>query len=297
MNEITNPPPHRYAGCGFARAAERRKDPAWQQARRRDPRSLLLLLHELKPVVAAAAPARLDLRDLAAVADAVPDDAPFLGEHDGRALFALTLDADHPLTARAVDLREIGPQLAASEAGFAAYARGLAYWHATHGFCSRCGRATVVRDAGHARHCDACDRTVFPRTDPAVIVLVHHEDHCLLGRSHRFPAGDMYSTLAGFVEPGESLEDTVRREIFEEAGVTVTSMRYRSSQPWPFPASLMLGFDATAADRSLVVDAEELADARWFHKDELIDPARRPISLPRADSIARYLIESWLYAR
>jgi NAD+ diphosphatase len=105
----------------------------------------------------------------------------------------------------------------------------------------------------------------------------------------------MYSTLAGFVEPGESLEDTVRREIFEEAGVRVTAMRYRSSQPWPFPASLMLGFHASASERTLAIDDDELADARWFHKDELMDPANRPVSLPRPDSIARYLIESWLY--
>jgi NAD+ diphosphatase len=107
----------------------------------------------------------------------------------------------------------------------------------------------------------------------------------------------MYSTLAGFVEPGESLEDTVRREVFAEAGVELTSMRYRSSQPWPFPASLMLGFHGTARTMDLAIDHDELEDARWFHKDELLDPDRRPISLPRPDSIARYLIESWLYER
>jgi len=296
MSEITNSPPHRYADPAFERAAIRRKDEAWLEARRRDPRSLVVALHELGPVVTGADDPRLHLATLADVTAALPEDAPFLGEHEGRAIFALTLAADHPLATSAVPLRDVGPRLPRMEAGLAAYARALLYWHDTHGFCSACGRPTVVTEGGHARQCIACARTVFPRTDPAVIVLVACGDYCLLGRSPRFPP-DMYSTLAGFVEAGESLEDTVRREIFEEAGVRVTAMRYRSSQPWPFPASLMLGFHATAADRSLAIDDDELADARWFHRDELSDPGRRPVNLPRPDSIARYLIESWLYER
>jgi NAD+ diphosphatase len=294
MNAIINPPPHRYTGADLDRAAPRRKDPAWLEARRRDPRSLLVLLHDLKAIVRESDAVRLHLLELAEFAEAVPEDAPMLGERDGRAIFALSLAAEHPLAGRAVDVREVGPRLPADEAGLVAYARALAYWHDTHGFCSRCGAVTEVGDAGHARACTACARVVFPRMDPAVIVLVHHEDHCLLGRSPRFPA-NMYSTLAGFVEPGESLEDTVRREIFEEAGVTIASMRYRSSQPWPFPQSLMLGFHATARDRSLAIDQDELVDARWFHRDELANPDRRRISLPRPDSIARYLVDSWLY--
>lgn len=294
QRSITNPPPHRYAGCGFDRAAPRRKDEAWLAQRRTDPDTLVVLTHELKAVVADDERPRLHVARLAELDLALPDDAPLLGERRERALFALEIDAAHPLAARAVDVREVGPHLSAEEAGLAAYARALAFWHAGHGFCSRCGAPSRVTEGGHARHCDACGRTTFPRTDPAVIVLVHADDHCLLGRSPRFPS-NMYSTLAGFVEPGESLEDTVRREIFEEAGVVVTDIGYRSSQPWPFPASLMVGFHARAAERTLVIDEEELADARWFHKDELLDPERRPISLPRPDSIARYLIESWLY--
>ncbi len=294
MHRVTNPPPHRYAGAGLDRAAPRRKDAGWLAAKRRDPRSRLVLLCDLKAVVDEDGTARLHMPELAELADAVPDDAPFLGEHHGRAIFALSLAAEHPLATRAVDVREIGPRLPAVEAGLAAYARALAHWHGTHGFCSCCGAPTEVGEGGHARSCTRCARIVFPRTDPAVIVLVHHEDHCLLGRSPRFPAG-MYSTLAGFVEPGESLEDTVRREIFEEAGVTLASMRYGSSQPWPFPQSLMVGFHAAAHDRALAIDEDELADARWFHRAELEDPERRPISLPRPDSIARYLVESWLY--
>jgi NAD+ diphosphatase len=251
-------------------------------------------LRGLDPVVDGTDAPRLRLTALADLGHPLPDDAPFLGEHEGAAVFALSICEPHPAAGDAVALRRIGPALPAREAALAAYARALAYWHDTHGFCSRCGGATLVADGGHARLCPSCERTVFPRTDPAVIVLVASGDYCLLGRSPRFPA-DMYSTLAGFVEPGESLEDTVRREIFEEAGVRVTAMRYRSSQPWPFPASLMLGFHATAVERTLAIDRDELADARWFHKDELVDPAARPVTLPRPDSIARHLIESWLY--
>ncbi len=294
MPEILNPPPHRYADPAFERAALRRKDAAWLDARRCDPRTRVVTLHGLDPVVDGADTPRLRLTTLADLGEPLADDAPFLGEQGGAAVFAHAVDEGHPAAADAVTLRQVGPALPAREAALAAYARALRYWHDTHGFCSACGGATVVKDGGHARACAGCGRTVFPRTDPAVIVLVACGDHCLLGRSPRFPS-DMYSTLAGFVEPGESLEDTVRREIFEEAGVRVTAMRYRSSQPWPFPASLMLGFHATASDRTVAIDDDELADARWFHKDELIDPKNRPVSLPRRDSIARYLIESWLY--
>ncbi len=296
MPAILNPPPHRYADPDFERAALRRKDEAWLEARRRDPRTRVVTLHGLDPVIDGAEAPRLRLTALADLPDPLPADAPFLGEHGGAAVFARAIDADHPAAEAAVPLRQVGPALPAGEAGLAAYARALAYWHDTHGFCSACGATTRVKEGGHARVCTGCGRTAFPRTDPAVIVLVACGDHCLLGRSPRFPA-DLYSTLAGFVEPGESLEDTVRREIHEEAGVRVTAMRYRSSQPWPFPSSLMLGFHATAAARTLAIDDDELADARWFHKDELSDPARRPVTLPRPDSIARWLIESWLYER
>jgi NAD+ diphosphatase len=296
MPEILNPPPHRYADPAFERAALRRKDAAWLAARRRDPRTRVVTLHGLDPVVDGSAAPRLRLTALAELGETLGDDAPFLGEHHGVAVFVRTIDAAHPAAGAAVALRRVGPVLPADEAALAAYARALRYWHDTHGFCSACGGRTRVEEAGHARACGACGRTVFPRTDPAVIVLVACDEHCLLGRSPRLPAG-MYSTLAGFVEPGESLEDTVRREIREEAGVDVTGLAYRSSQPWPFPASLMLGFHATAAARTLAFEDDELEDARWFHRRELVDPSSRPVALPAPDSIARWLIESWLYGR
>jgi NAD+ diphosphatase len=144
--------------------------------------------------------------------------------------------------------------------------------------------------------CTACGASHFPRTDPAVIMLVHRGDRALLGQSRRFPAITMYSTLAGFVEPGESLEEAVAREVKEEAGVTVGSVHYHSSQPWPFPASIMLGFYAEAASEAISIDPAELQDARWFTRAEIRDHASHGFSLPRLDSIARRLIEDWVAA-
>ena len=204
-----------------------------------------------------------------------------------------------------IDLRRVGPLLEDDEAALLAYARGMLYWHRNHRHCGRCGSATDSRKGGHLRMCTnpECGRPSFPRTDPAVIVLVEHPGgdggppRCLLGRSSRFPAG-MYSTLAGFVEPGESMEQTVRREVFEESGVEVGDVRYLASQPWPFPSSLMIGFHATAASTDIRLHDDELEDAQWFSADELLAAQARgedeTFCLPRKDSIARFLIETWL---
>jgi NAD+ diphosphatase len=142
--------------------------------------------------------------------------------------------------------------------------------------------------------CGACNAQHFPRTDPAVIMLVIRGDACLLGHSQRFPNTTMYSTLAGFLEPGESLEEAVRREVKEEAGIEVGAVWYHSSQPWPFPASIMLGFHAEGLSEAITIQEEELRDARWFTRDQCRDPQAHGFSLPRADSIARRLIEDWL---
>jgi NAD+ diphosphatase len=143
-------------------------------------------------------------------------------------------------------------------------------------------------------HCTGCNTQHFPRTDPAVIMLVVRGDHVLLGHSTRFPSTTMYSTLAGFLEPGESLEEAVRREVFEESGIRVGAVHYHSSQPWPFPASIMLGFHAEGLTEEITIDPEELRDARWFSRDELRRHRELGFSLPRPDSIARRLIEDWL---
>jgi NAD+ diphosphatase len=176
----------------------------------------------------------------------------------------------------------------------------MLFWHSRHRFCGVCGSPTRSEEAGHMRRCtDAeCHAMHFPRTDPAVIMLVVDGDRALLGRNKNFPLPGMYSTLAGFVEPGESLEGAVAREVREEAGIVVGAVHYHSSQPWPFPANIMLGFYAEAVSTEVSLDDGELADARWFERDWLLshedDDSFR---LPRRDSIARRLIEDWLAGR
>jgi NAD+ diphosphatase len=282
-----------YTDCRLDRAGHLRQDEAWLAARRRDPDSVVLLLRDLQVAVDGDGRGpRLGLVPVGELDGPLPEHAMFLGLDGERAVFAASV-AEAPPGLAFVELRGVGSLLPAPEAGLAAYARGLAFWQGRQGFCNACGARTDPVAGGHARRCVACGAEHFPRTDPAVIVLVHHGDHCLLGRSARFPEG-MYSTLAGFVEPGESLEDAVVREVFEESGVRALRPRYLASQPWPFPASLMLGFHAEAEARVLRVDRTELVDARWIARADLLDPERRPVRLPSPDSIARHLIETWL---
>jgi NAD+ diphosphatase len=220
-------------------------------------------------------------------------DPLLLGVQDGRALFA----CDGTGRGDLVSVREIAPVLAQDEGGLLAYAAALLNWHRRHGFCSVCGTASEIREAGLLRVCPACGSEHHPRTDPVVIMLVVDEerDRVLLGRQPSWPAG-RYSALAGFVEPGESLEDAVAREVLEESGVEVTGARYVSSQPWPFPSSLMLGFEALYVSGSAVAADGELEDARWFTRAELLDAAaeRGSLRLPPSLAIARRLIDGWL---
>ncbi|HET6620232.1 MAG TPA: NAD(+) diphosphatase [Dongiaceae bacterium] len=196
----------------------------------------------------------------------------------------------------AVDLRTIGPLLPQRDASLSALARGMSYWHERHSFCGRCGAPTLSEQSGHQRRCSNkdCDSIFFPRIDPAVIMRVEHGDRVLLARQASWAPG-MHSVLAGFVELGETLEDTVRREVREEVGLALTDVRYFASQPWPFPASLMLGFVATAADDNFTVNREELETARWFTREELLNsPENETLRLSRKDSISRALIEDWI---
>ncbi|MGA8756451.1 MAG: NAD(+) diphosphatase, partial [Stellaceae bacterium] len=197
------------------------------------------------------------------------------------------------------EFRQLGGRLDRRDAALLAHARAMLYWHARHRFCGVCGSPTRAEEAGHMRRCTdpACHSMHFPRTDPAVIMLVTSGENALMGRSRNFPPG-MYSTLAGFVEPGESLEDAVAREVREEAGIEVGAVDYHSSQPWPFPANIMLGFHAHALTTEITVDYGELEDARWVERGWLLahtdDDTFR---MPRLDSIARRLIEDWLHGR
>ena len=196
------------------------------------------------------------------------------------------------------DLREVGALLPQRDGSILAYARGLMHWHRRHRFCGRCGAPTESRKGGHLRVCTraACGLEHFPRTDPAVIMLVHDDESCVLGRRPGWPPG-LHSTLAGFVEPGESLEEAVAREVLEEAGLEVplAGIRYNSSQPWPFPASLMLGFHARTERAPLTVYEEELESVAWYSREALLNlDEGDELRLPRGDSIARRLIEDWL---
>ena len=191
------------------------------------------------------------------------------------------------------DLRQIGPVIPADEGAILAHARGMMTWHQHHLFCGVCGAPTEVSHGGYQRNCTGCGAQHFPRTDPAVIMLVHKGDNCLLGRTHHFPRR-IYSTLAGFVEPGESLEEAVAREVFEEAGVTVGEVRYMASQPWPFPSSLMLGFHAEAEAMELNIDPKELEDARWMTREQIGRIEEFDMELPRRDSIAWRLVKAWM---
>ena len=232
----------------------------------------------------------------------VPEDAElvFLGMLDGKAHFAPVPGegADGPAYAmpRAWQLMT---QLSPPDLAIYGGARSLVDWHARHRFCARCGSSTKPVKGGWQRHCDNCGADHFPRTDPVTIMLVEHEDKLLLGRQPRFPP-KMYSALAGFVEPGETIEEAVAREIHEEAGVRVRDVRYIASQPWPFPSQLMIGCTSVADDPELTIDTTELEDARWFTRAEL-EEARAAgeagtdlLYFPRPFAIAHHLVTWWL---
>lgn len=233
------------------------------------------------------------------------------GEPDQTPWFAITLDENSanelplPNHTEFQDLRVVGPHLNSEDSALLKYAKGLTFWHGTTQYCSRCGSSLQVSHGGHSKQCtnSECNQWVFPRTDPAVIMLVTRTDEsgeewCLLGRSPVWPEG-MYSTLAGFVESGESLEQAVAREVYEESGIRVKDVEYINSQPWPFPRSIMLGFKAVATTEKITLDVNELEDARWFTRKDLKNfgtwgDSNHSFQMPRTDSIAHYLIHQWL---
>ncbi|NDL61034.1 NAD(+) diphosphatase [Phytoactinopolyspora sp. XMNu-373] len=226
----------------------------------------------------------------------VDDDTVYLAVHAPGALGSSD-DGGSGTTnppAAAATLREAGTSLNDRDAGLAVHAIALANWHATHTHCPRCGHPTVVTEAGHVRRCPADGSDHYPRVDPAVIMLVVDEnDRCLLGRQRGWPDG-RYSTLAGFVEPGETPERAVVREVAEEVGITVNSCRYAGAQPWPFPSSLMLGYYATAAGDAPRPDGDEIEDARWFSRADLEAAwSSGEIRTPTPVSIASRLVEGW----
>ena len=257
----------------------------------------------LTPVVAGDGPPRLDLVPPSAVAAALPASGPGAGPvvllgRDGDGVLHLAAEVDPPDGGAAAagwqDLRALGTVLDDRDAGLLTEATAVLRWHLVHPRCPRCGAPTEVVAAGWVRRCPADGSDHFPRTDPAVIMaVVDDDDRMLLGHNPAWPAG-RYSTLAGFVEPGESLEAAVRREVLEEVGVVVGEVTYLGNQPWPFPASLMLGFTARAVDTAVRTDDVEINDARWFTREQLrAAAAAGEVVLPGGISIAARLVEHW----
>jgi len=317
MNQRTRPAGDiHYTGMPLQRAANERKQPRWLAAQRRRDDLQVLPLWRGRNLLDAR-PTALSARGDAARAllDAAGGEA-LLGLRDGAPVYAADLSALDEIQVQELvasqlggagqftDLRRVGPLLASAEAALLAYARGILYWHAEHRHCGRCGAPAHSRHGGHLRLCSdpACAKQTFPRTDPAVIMLIElvepgRPPRCLLGRQAAWAPGQ-YSTLAGFVDPGESLEEAVAREVFEEAGVRVESVSYQGSQPWPFPSSIMLGFHGVSGDARISVDRDEIEDAQWFSAAEVRTFGEwgdgGDYCLPRRDSISRWLIERWL---
>ena len=278
-----------FSGAALDRAAALRRRPEWVEARRADPRARAVLMSD-EGVLLEGGHLAMERPSAEAVLLGLRGDTPLFADHVGAA---------EPERGHAAGLREAATELPADEAALAAYAGSLLAWHRRHRFCANCGAPTESRDGGHERVCPACGAHHFPRTDPVVIVRVTDgADGLLLGRQARWPEG-RFSLLAGYVEPGETLEEAVRREVLEESGVRLDSVAYLASQPWPFPSSLMLGFSALAERGDPQPGDDELAEVRWFEREEVERAARGegPLLLAPPYAIARRLIDAWLAER
>ena len=308
-------PEHRntFAGNPLDREAARRRDEEWVGSQIHETGTKFLPLQSLTfPLRPAAGGMRLAWSRLPVGADTDRHPALLLGTSDGTACFAINEASaqgqfEFPTDATYMDLRAAAPVLDADDAGIAAQARAFLDWHERHQFCAVCGAPTQPAQGGISRRCTSCPAEHFPRTDPVVITVVidTERDRCLLGRQASWPAG-MFSALAGFIDHGESIEDAVRREVAEESGIDAVNVRYHSSQPWPFPSSLMIGCHADAGSSDINYDDWEMDDVRWFTRDEIQHALDQPaaqlgqpgspegaLSLPGAMAIAHTLISAW----
>lgn len=294
-----------FSGVELDRAGTERLDPAWVAGHLNDPASRALVASADGVLVSADSPVSLLRVPVPAGAGRASGEAwpVMLGLEDGVALFALDLELQPPRERRRLSehgrlatLRHAGRELAPAEAGLAAYLAALLNWHRRHRFCPACGGALLVTEAGFSRTCAVCGAQHFPRTDPAVIMLVEHDGHVLLGRQTGWPTGQ-YSVLAGFVGPGESVEEAVIREVKEESGITIRDPRFVASQPWPFPLSVMLGFEAVSDGGEPSPHDGELEDVRWFSREEVaaaLSGRSQRLVVPPGISISYFLIERWV---
>jgi NAD+ diphosphatase len=287
-----------FAGAFVDRNGERRKDPDWLERAVQSPECRFVPVYGDRCLVGGDPPQAVLMERQQVEHFIDHEHLIFLGLFRDQPAFAVAIardrDAEPPFTklGEFQDLRFIGTALPADEANLAAHARALVLWHASQVYCGVCGSPTRADAGGNSRSCnnEACGKNLFPRVDPAIIVLVADGERCLLGRQASWPE-DRYSTIAGFVEPGESLEDAVRREVYEETNIRVDAVRYHSSQPWPFPSSLMLGFVAEASGGEIRLNDGELEDARWFTREQLLSGSPK---LPFRISIARRLVDHWI---
>ena len=295
-----------FGGNPLDRASERRRDTVWIRSLLDDPVARILPLCELRPLIRGQAVPELDWQPIGPWRERIARGATlvFLGLDKARPYFAVD---GGPAEAAAtgqpgpVDARTLAPLLSSGEAAILAEARSLIDWHARHRFCAQCGSPTRVESAGWVRRCPECKASHYPRSDPVTIMLAVRGDYGLLGRGRRRP-GARFSCLAGFMEPGETLEEGVRREVHEESGIRVGRVKYLACQPWPFPSSLMMGFLCEALSEEITVDPEELAEARWFHREEIRAMVARAISgpddptqisVPGPIAIAHHICRRW----
>jgi NAD+ diphosphatase len=298
-----------FAGNPLDRASERRRDTAYIQGLLDDPRALILPLFELRPLTSGSNAPVLDWQPVAEWRRHLDNGTTlvFLGlGEEGRPHFAIDASGavdGYPADGEPFDARTVAPLLPSGEAAILAEARSLIDWHARHRFCAQCGAPTHITAAGWVRRCPECRASHYPRSDPVTIMLAVKGERALLGRNRRRP-GNRFSCLAGYMEPGETLEECVRREVHEESGVRVGRVKYLACQPWPFPSTLMMGCLCEALTEEITVDPEELAEARWFERDELRAMVTRAatgpedatqVSVPGPVAIAHQICRRWSF--
>ena len=297
---------HIYSGNPLDRGERQRRDEKWITDITSDPTSKFLPMRDLNVPISEGSQDGLgwlsadEMRKLG-----VDNSALFLGLLNGEACFVVDISdqeqAIQELTEgggyRYVDARTVTEILSGTDSGIVAQARAQVDWHKRNGFCSTCGHETLVRRGGQARQCSMCEVMHYPRTDPVIITVVSDKDRCLLGQSRGRGSGtNRYSALAGFVDQGESIEEAVAREVMEESGITIKNVRYHSSQPWPFPSSLMIGCHADAVTTNIHIDDEEMLDVRWFKRDDVLmalEGTSEILAVPGPIAIAHHLIKAW----